>query len=117
MTLNRVRPATINSVRLSALALFAIGIAVFVYLSADHGALARPSVASTIAWTGGFVLLAWDAGKRRTEETPGRLAPVLAHRITPQSQPPSVYSETGRKLNHPSHKSPVAEYTHQTSHF
>jgi hypothetical protein len=114
MTLNRARPATINSIKLFAMALFAIGIAVFAYLSAERGTLARPPVTSTIAWTGGLVLLALDAGKRRAEKTPEQVAPEVSHKIPPHS---SLHREIRRKSNHPSHTSSVAEYTHQISHF
>jgi hypothetical protein len=67
MTLKSVRPATMNSTRLSALILFGVGIAIFAYLLALRGAPLRPPVASTIAWTGGFALLVLDESKRRGE--------------------------------------------------
>lgn len=121
MTLKRVRPATINSIRLSALALFAIGVAIFAYLSAERGTLARPPVASTIAWTGGFVLLAMDAQKRRAEETREQPQLALAPEQSPKTQPLLPHGVTRRKsprpAGHPSHTSSVAEYTHQISHF
>lgn len=109
MTLRHVRPATINSTKLFALVLFAIGIAVFAYLVADEGTLRRPPLASTTAWTGGFVLLALDGRKRRTKQTSEQL---------PQSHPrPSPGRGSRRAANSPRYKSSVPEYTHQTSHF
>jgi hypothetical protein len=110
MTLNNVRPATINSTKLLAFVLFAIGIAIFAYFLADEGILRRPPIASTTAWAGGFVLLALDGRKRRAEQT------TLEQ--LPRSQPPS----SPRRGSRPSttsrrHTSPAAEYTHQTSHF
>lgn len=100
MTLKNVRPATMNSTRLLALGLFAIGIAAFAYLVADRGAVQRPPIASTAAWTGGFVLLALDERKRRA-----------------QQNEPKLPSPPVRRANHPRRKSPAPEYTHQTSHF
>jgi hypothetical protein len=121
MTLKRVRPATINTIKLFAFALFAMGIAGFAYLSADHGKLARPPVASAIAWTGGFVLLALDAGKRRTEQAPGQRQPTRTPDLSRKIQPLSPHLETRRKplrsAHRHDHTSPVAEYTHQISHF
>jgi hypothetical protein len=73
MTLKHVRPATINSTRLFAFALIAVGMAVF----ADAGALPRPAIASLIAWTGGFALLAMDGRKRRAGEPSGQGRQVI----------------------------------------
>jgi hypothetical protein len=107
-----------NSARLIALVLFAVGIAIFAYLLADQGALRRPPMASTIAWTGGFVLLAFDSRTRRPETTPERASaprsvsakvPVPSHRHVTGRKPP-------RSADH-RHTSSAAEYTHQTSHF
>ena len=114
MTLKHVQPATINSTKLLAFLLFAVGIAVFAYLLAEEGVLRRPPVASTTAWTGGFVLLALDGRKdgrkrRRPEETLEQL---------PQPQPsPSPRRGSRRSAKSPLHTSSPAEYTHQTSHF
>jgi hypothetical protein len=84
MTLKHVRPATINTTKLCAVVLFAIGIAVFAYPLADRGALRRLPIASTLAWTGGFVLLALERRKRRAPETSERLpAPPRRSHKTP----------------------------------
>jgi hypothetical protein len=109
MTLKHVRPATLNSTKLLALVLFAVGIAIFAYLLADEGSLRRPPIASTTAWTGGFLLLALDGRKRRAEQSLEQL---------PQSQPPlSPRRGSRRPATAPRHTSSAPEYTHQTSHF
>jgi hypothetical protein len=107
MTLHHVRPATINSTKLLAFVLFAVGIAVFAYLLADRGALQQPPIVSTGAWSGGFVLLALDGRKRRTEQTPDRS----------DKPTPSLRHKPRRSSNHIRHTPPAAEYTHQISHF
>lgn len=87
MTLKHVRPATINSTKLFAFVLIAVGIAVI----ACEGMLPRPPMAALIAWTGGFVLLALERGttKQRRQltrlpSTPG--GQVTSHRRHPRDQ-------------------------------
>jgi hypothetical protein len=104
MTLKHVRPTTINSTKLLAFVLFAIGIAIFAYLLADEGILRRPPIASTTAWAGGFVLLALDGRKHRGEQEQ-----------LPPSQPPSSARRGSRRP--PGRASRADEYTHQSSHF
>jgi hypothetical protein len=125
MTLKHVRPAMLNSTKLLALVLFAIGIAIFAYFLADQGTLRRPPIASTIAWTGGFVSLAMDRRKSRAEPVSRQLA-LAAERQPASPNPParshrlSSRRENDRKSPRSAdsrHTSSAAEYTHQTSHF
>lgn len=122
MTLKHVRPATMNSAKLFALVLFAIGSAIFAYVVAAQGRLRRPPIASTIAWTGGFVSLSVDGRKRPAGEAPRRrpAPPGISPKTPAQSHLLSTNWGNLRKSPRSAddrHASSAPEYTHQTSHF